>query len=260
MYLRKNTVRILLSVALFTLACSTKNDAVPDLSQEVADNPSLPFDQRLKQFVEHRLHTHPDETYRLKVYREHLVNTDEKDVVVTVNRWDHALKVAQANKQVRQASAVGFFGEHNYIIFYNSKTDKFSEPIVVASSPQRELDISFENISSSQRKDMIVDYCIRNSQFRKIFLFLHNTPTYAFQWKRYDGWGTDQLEAYCFDFLPSTNNPKVKDIAIYQGEMNNIDKETDYYTIQPKINCTQKLVKQFFYNPSDRKYYTNNLD
>ena len=127
----------------------------------------------------------------------------------------------------------------------------------MASSPQRELGITFANISSDKHKDVMMDYTIRNSQFRKVFLFIDDKPVYSFHWKLYDGWGTDELEAYCFDFGTGSYS-ETKDIIIYRGVMKNIGKDDDYYSIEPQIECTDKLVKRFFFNTQDRQYYTPN--
>lgn len=221
------------------------------------DDLSLPFDQRLKKYVERKLNTRPEEHYRLKIYEEHLNDDGEKDILITVNRYENAIKTAEEKNLVTKSATVGFFGNHNYMIYYSSKTNRFSEPMIVASTPQRELTISFENISSENYKDIVVDYPIRNSQFRRIYLMMDDKPYYVFQWKRYDGWGTDKIEAYCFEYGTGSYS-EVKDIIINRADMKNIGKEDDYDTIEPEITCTGQLIKRFFFNTQDRKYYTPN--
>ncbi len=250
-----------LAVILFLQACgekqNTQQQESPVAGKQSDDDPSLPFDKRLKQFIERKLNTRNGENYRLKIYEEHLNDDGVPDVLITVNRLENALKTAEEKNEVNKSSTIGFFGDHNYFIYYSSKTDRFSDPVKIASSPQRELGITFENISSSRHKDVLIDYSIRNSQFRKVFLFIGDKPVYAFHWKLYDGWGTDELEAYCFEFGTGAYS-EVKDIIVYEGTMKNIGKDDDYYTIDPEIECTGKLVKRFFYNSRDGKYYTPN--
>jgi len=242
-------------------SCTSKEQTTAHpIEIQHADDPSLPFDVRLKQFIERKLHITQSEKYKLKIYREHLNDDQHLDLIITVNRFENALKIATQNNQVRQAEALGFFGSHNFFIYYNSKTNSFSDPIVVASSPKRELDVSFEHISSDTHKDLVIDYTIRNSQFRKIYLFIENKPTYVFHWKLYDGWGTDKLEAYCFKYMESSHVSSVRDILVYAASMENIDKEDDYYAFRPKIKCSDLLIKRFFYNPTDKKYYTHDLN
>lgn len=234
-----------------------KQNGHPLNEKQRDDDPSLPFDQRLKKYVERQLNTNPGENYRIKVYEENLNDDGKKDIVITVNRLENALKSAEEKKLVTKSQVMGFFGNHNYMIYYSSKTNKFTPPFVIASSPQRELKISFENISSDNYKDIVVDYAIRNSQFRKIYLMMDDLPIYSFQWKIYDGWGTDQLEAYCFEYGKGSYS-NVKDIIINKATMKNIGKEDDYNTINPEVKCTDELVKRFFFNTQDRKYYTPN--
>jgi len=242
-------------------ACNVESETDnKSIETKLQDDKKLPFDQRLKSFIEQKLHTTPNEKYKLKIYREHLNDDKSIDVIITVNRFENALQIATKNNQLRQAEALGFFGSYNYFIYYNSKTDSFADPIVVASSPKRELDIHFENISSDKHKDIVIDYTIRNSQFRKIYFFVENRPTYVFHWKRYDGWGTKQMEAYCFKYEKSSGTSNVKDILVYKASMNNMDKNKDYYNTLPQITCSDTLLKRFFYNQSDKKYYTNDVD
>lgn len=249
----------LLAGFFFLAGCGGEQEREEDTvaQKQSDDDPSLPFDERLKKHIERKLNTRHGENYRLKIYEEHLNDDGKTDVLITVNRLENAIKTAEEKNKVKKSASIGFYGDHNYIIYYSSKTNTFSEPIVLASSPQRELGITFENISSSKYKDIVVDYAIRNSQFRKVFLLINDRPNYAFHWKLYDGWGTDELEAYCFEYGTGSYS-EVKDIIVYKANMKNIGKEDDYNTIEPEINCTDQLVKRFFYNSKDGKYYTPN--
>lgn len=258
---RYKTVLFLITGLLFlSMAGCNEDQANEDIKKiKGQDNDeALPFDVRLKKFIERELKINPDENYRLKIYEEHLNDDGKKDIIITVNRLEHAVKAAGADNKVAKSASIGFYGRHNYIIYYSSITNKFMNPIEFGSTPQRELVIGFENISSEKHKDMVVDYAIRNSQFRKVFLFINDQPHYVFHWKRYDGWGTEnELEAYCFDYGVGSYST-TKDIIIYKANMKNIGEDDDYDTIEPEINCTDKLVKRFFYNTKDGKYYTPN--
>jgi hypothetical protein len=261
----KKTIAYFLSVGIVCsamVACTTKNEEntknTNPLEKKVDDDdPSLPFDQRLKNYIERKLNTRPGENYSLKIYEEHLNDDGKKDMVITVNRLEDALKTAVEKNLVNKSEVLGYFGNHNYFFYWSSKTDKFTPPFIIASTPQRELMISFENISSESHKDIVVDYAIRNSQFRKIYLMMDDLPFYSFQWKLYDGWGTDKLEAYCFEYGKGSYS-NVKDIIINFAKIKNIAPTDDYNTIAPEITCEKQLLKRFFFNTKDRKYYTPN--
>lgn len=232
-----------------------ENEAAKE--QQVFDDKSLPLDQRIKMYVERKIGIPANENYQIELFEEHLNDDGVKDIIITVNRLEHAINsMAKANRTTK-AAQLGFFGQYNYFIYYSSKTNNFSEPFVTASTPQRKLNITFVNISSEDHKDFLVDYAIRNSQFRRVFLMLDDVPSYAFQWKLYDGWGTPKIESYCFDYGPGYRS-KVKDIIISKGDMKNIGPEQNYDVEVPEINCTDQLVKRFFFNEADRKYYTPN--
>jgi hypothetical protein len=250
---------LILFVAACTDSSSPKTDTpiIPALEQNNDDDPSLPFDQRLRQYVERSIEIESNEKYTLKIYEEHLNDDDKKDLIITVNRLEYAIQKAKDNNNTVKSESLGFFGNYNYIIYYSSITGKFSKPIIMGSTPQRELGIMFDNISSTKHKDVIVDYAIRNAQYRKIFLFIDDRPIYAFHWKKYDGWGTPELISYCFEFGPGSYSD-VKDVIVKQGKMKNIAPTADYNTEEPIIECTDILVKRFFYNTKDGKYYTPN--
>ena len=230
---------------------------IKQAKQDQYDDPTLPFDQRLKKYIEGKLSTRPNEDYRLKIYEEHLNDDGKTDMIITVNRLENAIKTAEEKNLVTKSATVGFFGNHNHMFYYSSITNKFLGPYTMSSTPQRQLTITFENISSENHKDIIVDFPIRNSQFRRIYLMIDDTPNYAFQWKQYDGWGTDKLEAYCFEYGKGTYS-ETKDIIIKKAAMKNIGKEDNYDTAEQEITCTDQLVKRFFFNAPDRKYYTPN--
>lgn len=254
-------IPLITSFVLFSLSGCGGQKQTEEETQEVRqqneDDPSLPFDERLKNYIERKLNTRPGENYALKIYEEHLNDDEKKDMVITVNRFENAIKTAEEKNLVTKSATIGFFGDHNYMIYYSSKTNTFTPPFIIASTPQRELSIAFENISSEKYKDIIVDYAIRNSQFRKVYLMIDDLPYYVFQWKLYDGWGTDQLEAYCFEYGTGSYS-EMKDIIINKANMKNIGKDDDYNTIEPEIICTNQLIKRFFFNAQDRKYYTPN--
>lgn len=257
---------LLVAILSFFLAACKNNEptekekeaaGIKSPKQDTYDDPKLPFDQRLKHYIEGKLSTRPNEDYRLKIYEEHLNDDGKMDMVITVNRLENAIKTAEEKHLVTKSATVGFFGNHNHMFYYSSITNKFMGPYTMSSTPQRQLTITFENISSENHKDIIVDFPIRNSQFRRIYLMMDDTPNYVFQWKQYDGWGTDKLEAYCFKYEKGTYS-EIKDIVINRAVMKNIGKEDNYDTAEQEITCTDQLVKRFFFNAPDRKYYTPN--
>jgi hypothetical protein len=252
---------LLYSLLFFVILNSCDENVVSDdLTSKLDNNDnnsdlSLPFDERVRNYVERKLNIPTNENYKLKVYENFLNDDTISDYVITVNRFENALKKYAEDKKMVKASQIGFFGDHNFLIYYSSLTKKFSEPIIFGSTPQRELTVSFENISSDKHKDIVVDYPIRNSQFRKVFLIFDDKLQYSFHAVLYDGWGTDKLESYCFEYDTGSYS-SIKDIVVKKGNMKNISKNDDYDTITPNIECTDITIRRFFFNSKDRQYYT----
>src|SRR5690606_17254074 len=106
------------------------------------------------------------ETFEMQVYKEHLNYDGLEDAIITVNLLNRAINKAKQSGHFNKSVQLDFFGDYNCFFFYNSETDKISDPIFIASTPYRELKVSFEHVSSVQYKDAIIDYPVRNSEFR----------------------------------------------------------------------------------------------
>lgn len=246
------------SLLLLTLALVSCGDSATD---EVVEQPAEPreelsLDQRIERHVKAELEILSTEKYSMKIYREQLNYDGLEDAIITVNLLDRAIQKATQGGTVSKAAEIEFFGNYNCFFFYNSETDEISPVIYVASTPLRELKVSFEHISSPNYKDLLIDYPVRNSEFRRYYPVIGKYPTYVFQWKVYDGWGTNETEAYCFGYDQGTYS-EFRDILIYQATLKNIPPEADYNKEEPEITCADQLVHRFFYNPKDRKYYTD---
>lgn len=238
----------------FLSACS-ENTSGDEPTETPVEEEILTLEQRFERHAKSTLEIPATENFKLKIYSEHLNHDGLEDAIITVNRLDYAIDKAKQGGNFNKSVQLDFFGNYNCFFFYNSETDQISAPIFIASTPFRELKVSFEHISSDQYKDPIIDYPVRNSEFRRYYPIIDGSPTYVFQWKVYDGWGTDELEAYCFTYSPGSYS-SFRDIIVNKADMVNIQPGDNYDTIHPSIECTEKLDHRFFYNPKDRKYYT----
>lgn len=224
-----------------------------EIKDEIAGN--ISFEERVNLHIRSQLQILGSEKHDIKIYKEQLTSDGIEDAIITVNRLEYAIANARANKKIVKSTELDFWGSYNLVFYYDSELDKISPPFEFNSTPLRSLKVSFANISSSEYKDAIIDYPIRNSEFRIFLPIINHAPTQVLQWKVYDGWGTDKVESYCFSYERGTYSP-FKDISIKKATLKNITKEDDYNTIKPEITCTDEEVQHFFYNPKDRKYYT----
>lgn len=151
---------------------------------------------------------------------------------------------------------MGYIGNYNYFVFYDGKLDKFSVPIPVPSSPINKLKVSFENLSSANYKDLIIEYRVLNGSFRNYYTIYGDVLQEIFQVKTFDNIGEDKPEAYFIEY-DKGSICDVKNIMVYEGKIKNyMSNIGDIYQFQPEIIKTNKLFKRWFFNPKVMKYMT----
>ena len=216
-----------------------------------------------KTFIDQVLHNHfkktlfinENEKYSFDIYKEHLNDDSIIDAVITINRLAYAKLKAEESGNPTKAEKIGFMGPFNAFYLYDGITNKLSSPLVVSSSPLQPIKVSFENISSIDFKDILIDFRIRNSSFKEVYFILNKSPRLVFEWTNFDGLGTPNEEAYVFDFQAGKN--VMKDIIIYEGKIENLPPNTNPLTYEPKIINQNKKIKTFFYIKSQGKYFTS---
>lgn len=241
---------------LFLTACTeehTQSELVDETAEK--DYGNVSFEERVKLHVRSQLHISSSENYTLDIYKAHLNDDEVEDAIITVNRLDFAIKRAKEGKTLSKSSELDFWGNYNLVFYYDSELDKITPPLEFNSTPLRKLKVSFDYVSSDRYQDAIIDYPVRNAQYRIYLAIINHAPTQVLQWKIYDGWGTDAVEAYCFSYKPGTYSP-FKNIIVNKATIKNIERGDDYNKITPEITCSDEEVKSFFFNPTDLKYYS----
>lgn len=214
-----------------------------------------PLEERAKRHVESNLGITATEEYKLEIFRENLDGDDKEDAIITVNRLQFAIDEAVQSGNVAKRSELGFMGNYNYIFYYDGALNKISPPIAVPSTPHKTLNVRFENISSDEYKDILIDFRIRNSSFMDVYTVSNHTPRRVFQWKNFDGLGSETTEAYVFEFKPGTSGFQ-KDILVYKATFKNPIGEFDKMTFEPELKATTQLEHRFFYVAQEGKYAT----
>ena len=199
------------------------------------------------------------EQYTFNLYKEHLNNDTIEDAIITLNRLALAKAKAKGSGKPWKDEEIGFMGPYNAFFYFDGKTNMISPPIIVYSSPLVDLKVSFDNITSIDYKDILIDYRIRNSSYKDVYFLINNFPELVFEWKIFDGLGTSNEEAYSFSF-ESDKGKTIKNILITESTIGSIPKNSNLFTYQPKLIQTNKKVKEFFYLESKRKYFTLNED
>ncbi len=237
---------------------SITNKNTEDKIGYLLDSSAVYADSVIRKYIRETLNTVDGEKFTYTIHTEALNPDKEIDAIISVNRLAYAKQTAIESGHVAQAKKLAYMGPFNAFIFYDGRSNSFSIPVPVPSSPLLPLDISFANISSNQHKDLVVDFRIRNSSYKEVYFLFNNKPSKVFQWKNFDGLGTPNSEAYCFAFNPG--NGPVRDILVYNAKIEAPKGEIDPFIFKPKVVNSQDLRKRFFYVPKQGKYFSTKDD
>ena len=233
---------------------SITNKNTDDKIGYLLDSSAFYADSVIRKYIRETLNTVDGEKFTYTIHTEALNPDKEIDAIISVNRLAYAKQTAIESGHVAQAKKLAYMGPFNAFIFYDGRSNSFSIPVPVPSSPLLPLDISFANISSNKHKDLVVDFRIRNSSYKEVYFLFNNKPRKVFQWKNFDGFGTPNSEAYSFAFNPG--NGPVRDILVYNAKIEAPKGEIDPFIFKPKVVNSQDLRKRFFYVPKQGKYFS----
>ncbi len=249
----KLKVIVVFILSIIISSCQTEEIKEPKKVEQKKES----LETKIKHHVETMLSIPATENYRLQIYTEHLNADDSLDRIITVNRLELAKNEAIKKERLAKSAATGFPGRYNFFFFLDGKTGEFSPAIPVPSSAMAELDVSFENIITNSYKDILVDFRLDNACFRRFFTFLKGVPKEMFETMIFDGLGEKENEAYVIRYDEGSYS-LAKDILIYKGKLEQTEFENpmDVFTYKPKIDSTDQLLRRWFFNVSDYKYYT----
>ena len=249
----KNWLALLM--ILFLTSCSEVENTDTVVTNEVETDENESLESRAKRHVEASLTIPVNEKYSLKIYCANLDGDDREDAIITVNRYDFAIEEALKFNNTAKRAEVGYMGNYNYIFYYDGALNKISPPQVISSTPQAELTVKFDNITSQVYQDILIDYRIRNSSYKAIYSIRNHTPKRIFHWKNFDGLGTEQKEAYVLKFGEGTAGIQ-KDIYILKADFDNPESAEDLFTYSPDLRPTKEVLHHFFFVSSTDMYMT----
>jgi len=245
---------------LFLFSCGGDDDNTTDAGSE---NPTgvetketeAEFFSRSKREVMAKLSIPANENFKMQVYRSEINSDTIQDAIITVNRLNYAMDQAIRNGSQAKSAEIGFMGNYNYFLYFDGASGRYSVPIPVPSTPGRELGVTFENILSEVRKDVVIEYRVRNSGYKSYFSVFNDADLLlVFQWKYFDHAGEDVPEALLHKYV-SQSNSKGKDIYIYKSEIDGYNKEIgDIYQYIPTITKEKELLYHFTFDPRFTKY------
>jgi len=211
-----------------------------------------------KRHIEAALRIPATEKYTLSIHKENLDGDDKQDAIILVNRYQFAMDEAVKSNNSAKRAELGFMGNYNYIFYFDGALNLISPPLAIPSSPMLPLKVSFENISSSSFKDILIDFRIRNSSYKDYYTVTNHSPRRIFQWKIFDGLGTPNQESFIFNYETGSYS-EAKDIVISKGRIGAIPKKADLFIYEPTITAEnkQETLYRFFYLPQKGIYATN---
>ena len=210
-----------------------------------------------KRHIEATLRIPATEKYTLSIHKENLDGDDKQDAIILVNRYQFAMDEAVQSTNPAKRAELGYMGNYNYLFYFDGTLNLISPPRVIPSSPMLPLKVSFENISSSSFKDILIDFRIRNASYKDFYTVNNHTPRRIFQWKNFDGLGTTEAESFIFNYERGSYSES-KDIVISKGQLGDIPKKADLYIHEPTITASdnQETLFKFFYMTKTGKYVT----
>ena len=211
-----------------------------------------------KRHIEATLRIPATEKYTLSIHKENLDGDDKQDAIILVNRYQFAMDEAVQSTNPAKRAELGYMGNYNYLFYFDGALNLISPPLVIPSSPMLPLKVSFENISSSSFKDILIDFRIRNSSYKDYYTVTNHSPRRIFQWKIFDGLGTPNEESFIFNYETGSYSES-KDIVISKGRIGAIPQKADLFIYEPVISAEnkQETLYRFFYLPQKGIYATN---
>ena len=247
-------ILILLFTVLILPSCQDKTKDVEVFDENPQEDLSkLPLNEYAKRHVESSLSILGTEKYGLEIIKGNLDGDKKEDAIIVVNRKQFAMDEAMKSENPAKSAEMAFMGNYNYIFYYDGGLKLISPPIAIPSSALVPLKVNLAAISSESYKDILIDYRIRNANFRDVFTVTNHTPRKVFEWKTFDGLGTDKTEAYTFEYTAGKYGPE-KDIILYESTLEKLPTNADKNTYEPKVTKTPKVAFHFFYIPQEQKY------
>ena len=248
------------TLILLASCTETEKDELPsDFIPEVEN--ADPFEglskiEAIELHIRRELAISADESIDYQIYEENCDGDDSLDAVITVNLLDRAVDDAIKSGKVAKKAAIGYMGNYNFVIYRDGFSGKMSSAKAIASSPKARLKVSFENVRSDKRKDILVDYRVLNAAYRNFFTSSNGNLLRINQVKLFDGMGTKDAVGFVLQYEDGMIST-TKDIVSYKGTFENptFTIPDDVYKFEPTITKTDEIQERWFFNPEDMKYY-----
>jgi hypothetical protein len=244
---------ILVAVIGLFISCSDTLDKALVEEQTNQEPVELDLETKVIRTIEAQLAIPATEKYNLQVYSENLDDDGIQDFIYTVNRMQFAMDEAQNSMNSNQRAQTGFMGNYNYVVYVDGATEKISRPIPIGSSALLPLRVQFENIQTTNHKDALVRYRVRDAAFENYFFVTKKQINLVLQHKIYDKFASENPEFY-FAELGKGSASAISDIIVHLGQSKTKAPNQPLARFDPIINPTESIMYHFIYSPTKRKY------
>ncbi len=242
---------------IFLTACADENEETPSAKPKPDEEvTTTDLQTKVSVHIKSQLRITAADKFDSTWYSMDLNGDGQNDYLITVNQLDRALNEAIEKNMQEKMQEIGYMGYYNHFFFVDGVTEEISDAVVVPSSPMFPLKVNFDKVLGTGQMDFYVDYRVRNMQRRNFFTISQGVPVEVCQSVIFDGFGTENTEAYDIRFEDGTVND-FNDIVEYEAQLEemivpNLD-STYYYS--PTIIPSNKEIRRWHYSPSAKKYF-----
>jgi hypothetical protein len=223
---------------------------------EIPDSIKKDFDKHLTYTLQGIFQLNPQENYTKTILETDYNGDGIVDKIITINRLEKANLDLKNDDNPAKMLEMGQMGNYNHFILYNGKDSSFFSPVLVPSSPYLGLEVTSINLKNNLKSEIQVDYRIRNAAYRSIYTIRNNQAKMIFQWKLFDGLGSEEDEAYHIEIAQTGKTSEFKDLIIYKAELEKLPKNESPNTFKPKVSKKEGVFTTFFYLEKEGKYFT----
>lgn len=217
-------------------------------------NEQLSMENLIDRKVKAELSIPATENHTQSIYKAQLNDDEFEDAIIVVNRKEHTLQTAIDKNNVAYQEEVGYFGNYNFLFYYDGMTHTVTRKIAVPSNGLIPLKVDFANILTEGYKDFTLDIRIREARYRNFYTVRNGVPALIFQCEIHNVDDANNFNVNHVKYDVGSHSLS-KDIVIYEANVkSNIPKDlSSDFEIETEPKGDEKL--RFFYYPAQKKYF-----
>ena len=234
------------------ISCGEDKPAVE--TEKTEPNEQLSMEELIDRKVKAELSIPGTVNYTMSIHKAQLNDDEFEDAIIVVNRKEHTLQSAIDKNNVAYQEEVGYFGNYNFLFYYDGMTHTVTRKIAVPSNGLIPLKVEFANILTEGYKDFTLDVRIREARYRNFYTVRKGAPALIFQCEIHN---VDDVNNFNVNHVKYDvgSHSLSKDIVIYNAKVKfTIPKDlSSDFEIETEPKGEEKF--RFFYYPAQQKYF-----